>query len=110
MKRVCRRCGTEVVKETEPTIDYPYYCPECDENMYTFETVEVLDVDFVMKQMKEFKSFLEEEIEKLCNNWEYSEMLYETFFKVEWLGKTVYIPFGACVSNGILEILDEEIC
>ena len=35
--RVCLRCGSEVRKEKE-NIDYPYYCPNCDENMYEFET------------------------------------------------------------------------
>lgn len=33
----CFRCGTQVEYETEPLIGYPYYCPECDENMYSFE-------------------------------------------------------------------------
>ena len=37
-KRVCFRCGTEVKKEKNKYIDYPYYCPNCDENMYSFET------------------------------------------------------------------------
>ena len=32
---ICNRCGTQVQKELE--LDYPYYCPECDENMYRFE-------------------------------------------------------------------------
>jgi len=36
-KKYCNRCKTEVEKEVEPSIDYPYYCPECDENMYEFE-------------------------------------------------------------------------
>ena len=32
----CKRCGGHnVVKEDE--LDYPYYCIECDENMYSFE-------------------------------------------------------------------------
>ncbi len=31
----CLRCGNKV--EVEPVLDYPYYCPECDENMYSFE-------------------------------------------------------------------------
>ncbi len=34
----CNRCGTELIKETE--LDYPYYCPNCDENMYSFESNE----------------------------------------------------------------------
>lgn len=38
-KRYCGRCGTEVKEEICKDIDYPYYCPDCDENMYEFETV-----------------------------------------------------------------------
>lgn len=39
MKTVCNRCGTVVVKETDKELmkEYPYYCPKCDENMYSFE-------------------------------------------------------------------------
>lgn len=36
-KVYCFRCGTELEEEKE--LDYPYYCPECDENMYTFESI-----------------------------------------------------------------------
>ena len=36
--RVCTRCNSEVEKEKEPSIDYPFYCPNCDENLYEFET------------------------------------------------------------------------
>ena len=31
-RRICKRCGT--VRE------YPYYCPKCDENKYSFECKE----------------------------------------------------------------------
>ena len=34
--RYCHRCGTEVLYERY--LDYPYYCPTCDENMFHFET------------------------------------------------------------------------
>jgi hypothetical protein len=35
--RVCKRCDTPV--EAERVIEeYSYYCPECDENLYEFET------------------------------------------------------------------------
>jgi predicted RNA-binding Zn-ribbon protein involved in translation (DUF1610 family) len=39
--RVCRRCGTQVVREDDTDLKniYPYYCPECDENMFEFETI-----------------------------------------------------------------------
>jgi len=34
--RFCDHCNTEVERETK--LDYPYYCPRCDENLYSFET------------------------------------------------------------------------
>jgi formamidopyrimidine-DNA glycosylase len=34
---ICKRCNHPVKKETVKGIDYPYYCPTCDENMYGFE-------------------------------------------------------------------------
>lgn len=34
----CNRCGHVV--EVEQVLDYPYYCPECDENKYKFEVKE----------------------------------------------------------------------
>lgn len=39
MKKICKLCGTEVEKETDMELkeDYPYYCPYCDENKYSFE-------------------------------------------------------------------------
>lgn len=42
-KVVCRRCGSEVQRERERRLrkEYPYYCPECDENMYSFECTEM---------------------------------------------------------------------
>lgn len=42
-KTVCRRCGAEVQRERERQLrkEYPYYCPDCDENMYSFECMEV---------------------------------------------------------------------
>ena len=37
--RVCARCGSDVLPEEDAELkkEYPYYCPECDENMYSFE-------------------------------------------------------------------------
>lgn len=35
--RICRFCGCVVKKETQ--LDYPFYCPKCDENRYRFETI-----------------------------------------------------------------------
>ncbi|PLS19312.1 hypothetical protein CVD28_02550 [Bacillus sp. M6-12] len=35
--RLCKRCDSQVEEEKELK-EYPYYCPNCDENMYEFET------------------------------------------------------------------------
>lgn len=35
--RVCKRCNSQV-EEEKVIEEYPYYCPNCDENMYEFET------------------------------------------------------------------------
>lgn len=43
-KRWCDRCGDYVYEEFSVT-DYPYYCPTCDENMYEFETSEIVKED-----------------------------------------------------------------
>lgn len=40
--RICGFCGKPVRKETQ--LDYPYYCPTCDENRYRFETVHKRDI------------------------------------------------------------------
>lgn len=42
-KIVCKRCGNEVQEEEDEELrkEYPYYCPKCDENMYSFECKEV---------------------------------------------------------------------
>lgn len=40
-QRYCNRCG-EMVEDTEVDNDYNYYCPNCDEDLYTFETHEEL--------------------------------------------------------------------
>jgi hypothetical protein len=34
--RRCGRCGGVVRREKK--LDYPYYCPRCDENLFEFET------------------------------------------------------------------------
>lgn len=43
MIKVCKHCGCEVNEEVEKELreEYPYYCPECDENMYSFEVEEI---------------------------------------------------------------------
>ncbi len=42
-KKICKRCGAEVQEEKDAELakEYPYYCPNCDENMYSFECREV---------------------------------------------------------------------
>ena len=47
----CRYCGTEVEEETDEYLkeSYPYYCPNCDENMYGFECVNGMEEDVVRK-------------------------------------------------------------
>ena len=35
-KKYCCRCGGKVKIEWFIK-DYPFYCPDCDENMYSFE-------------------------------------------------------------------------
>lgn len=46
MKRYCHN-GHLVRKETDKQLrkEYPFYCPTCDENMYSFET-------YLEKEMK----------------------------------------------------------
>lgn len=46
MKKVCRQCGTEVESENDKDLrkEYPYFCPECDENMYNFECEEIPEI------------------------------------------------------------------
>ena len=39
-KVYCKRCNHRVKRETHKGLrkEYKYYCPHCNENMYTFET------------------------------------------------------------------------
>lgn len=39
----CGKCGSVVVPETDMELrkEYPYYCPCCDENMYSFECIDI---------------------------------------------------------------------
>lgn len=36
---ICKKCEQPVVEELDTNIDYPYFCPTCDENMYEHEIV-----------------------------------------------------------------------
>ncbi len=44
MIKVCQKCMGRVRRERSRELrkKYPYYCPYCDENMYSFECMEVL--------------------------------------------------------------------
>jgi transcription initiation factor IIE alpha subunit len=35
----CFRCNSKLHKEKE--LDYPFFCPNCEENMYQFESKKV---------------------------------------------------------------------
>lgn len=39
-RRLCLKCFTLVKRETKIK-GYPFYCPYCNENVYSFETVNV---------------------------------------------------------------------
>lgn len=43
MKIVCKHCVAKVEEETDSELkkEYPYYCPECDENLFSFECEEI---------------------------------------------------------------------
>ena len=47
----CRRCGTEVETEIDEELreESPYYCPNYDENMYSFECINGMTEDIVRK-------------------------------------------------------------
>ena len=62
--RACCRCGFPVVREKHISLrygvnKYPFYCPECDENMYSFETEEKAWVRIAKKgdYKKAYKDF-----------------------------------------------------
>lgn len=40
MNKYCIKCGHKVKPETNKDLkkEYPYYCPHCDENLYSIET------------------------------------------------------------------------
>lgn len=60
--KICKRCGTPVEVETE--LDYPYYCPECDENMYEFEVTEATHTESVSYgELAEIQQFAKASIE-----------------------------------------------
>jgi hypothetical protein len=35
--KICKKCRNIVFHEKHLVIEYPYYCVNCDENMYSFE-------------------------------------------------------------------------
>lgn len=46
-RMTCRRCGSDVQPERDKWLrkEYPYYCPKCDEDMYSFECMELWQPD-----------------------------------------------------------------
>lgn len=46
-RMACRRCGREVQPQSDRRLrkEYPYYCPECGRNRYSFECVEIREAD-----------------------------------------------------------------
>ena len=42
----CCRCGCVVVDEHYTNTDYPYYCPDCQENKYRIDVTQVDDDDW----------------------------------------------------------------
>jgi predicted RNA-binding Zn-ribbon protein involved in translation (DUF1610 family) len=38
--RICKVCGKPVIRETKVK-EYPFYCPNCYENRYRIETLNV---------------------------------------------------------------------
>ena len=51
--RFCKYCGTQVRKETK--LDYPFYCPRCDENLYRFETLSKREIKKCSQEEPKYK-------------------------------------------------------
>lgn len=47
--RLCGKCRQSVEKETE--LDYPFYCLNCDENLYEFETIQETTQKIVRREI-----------------------------------------------------------
>lgn len=41
--KFCNRCGCKVDRESE--LDYPWFCPNCDENRYNVETDAAMELN-----------------------------------------------------------------
>lgn len=69
-KMVCRRCGSKVRPERKPGLreEYPYYCPRCDENMYSFECMEACIGDRWRRQCRKWAKKIRER-GKRHNKW-----------------------------------------
>ena len=61
VKVYCRRCDHQVKRETSKDLrkEYSYYCPYCDENMYSFETYKKKENKHVQKQHNDRDAMLE---------------------------------------------------
>jgi Zn finger protein HypA/HybF involved in hydrogenase expression len=80
--RFCNRCGCKADRETE--LDYPWYCPNCDENLYNVETdaADELDLAWIL-----YGLYLHDwvnthdEGEPVCFN----EFLDNEYLDVDWM-------------------------
>ena len=69
--KICKRCGAPVLKETDLELsqEYPFYCPNCDENMFSFE-VEEPSLPTIRKLWAEFGDVsMDPETECIDTNW-----------------------------------------
>lgn len=79
--RVCRKCGNNVcIDKREISKGYSYYCPNCDEDLYTFET-------FIEKQnyKEQIMSDILEEIDNLASRYKLDSFLFPYFTKRDLL-------------------------
>ena len=68
-----------------------------------------MDADYVIKSMEDFLKYMNSEMEKTFKEHGGYDPLYETYFKVEWKGKIMYVPFDATSVYSLTEIIEEEL-
>lgn len=49
--KICKRCKNIVFNEKDEELKktYPYYCKTCDENLFDFETIDLIELMKIMK-------------------------------------------------------------
>lgn len=61
----CKRCGSPVVREMHNSIGYPFFCPSCMENKYSFEcNLNKLGKDIASRYNRDYAKDLPEEFVK----------------------------------------------